>query len=100
MSHLFNPYDVNFKPQEVVQDLDKYIVGQQHLKKSLALAVYKHFNRLKQRDRDGKVTTRIKKPNGTVLNEPTTWVTTVERLCNETPHHRHSTSRFAIMLYL
>jgi len=39
----FNPYMIDFSPRELVQELDKYIVGQQKLKRDVALTLWNHF---------------------------------------------------------
>lgn len=41
-----------FKPQEIVNELDKYIIGQDKAKKTLAVAVYNHFNRLEEKNNE------------------------------------------------
>jgi len=46
----FNPYNINFSPQELVQELDRYIVGQQRLKRDVALTLWNHLNYLQLRD--------------------------------------------------
>ena len=41
------------KPQEISDTLDQYVVGQQHAKRALAVAVYNHYKRInagKQKD--------------------------------------------------
>ncbi len=34
------------KPMEIVQFLDQYVVGQEHAKRALAVAVYNHYKRI------------------------------------------------------
>ena len=41
------------KPQEIVDMLDEHVVGQDHAKKILAVAVHNHYKRLKDIDRGG-----------------------------------------------
>ena len=38
------------KPQEIREYLDAYVVGQEHAKKSLAVAVYNHYKRVRSTD--------------------------------------------------
>ena len=38
------------KPQEIREYLDAYVVGQEHAKKSLAVAVYNHYKRVRSSD--------------------------------------------------
>ena len=41
-------------PKQIVAELDKYIIGQDEAKKSLAIAVYNHYKRIgKKPDKDG-----------------------------------------------
>ncbi len=42
----------NFKPKEIKQYLDQYVIGQDEAKKCLSVAVYNHFKRLKQKGKD------------------------------------------------
>lgn len=41
-----------FKPQEIKAFLDLYVIGQEHTKKVLAVAVYNHYKRLRQKSKD------------------------------------------------
>jgi ATP-dependent Clp protease ATP-binding subunit ClpX len=36
------------RPREIKEFLDRYVIGQDHVKKTLAVAVYNHYKRLKQ----------------------------------------------------
>ena len=49
------------KPQEIKAHLDEYVIGQQDAKKVLAVAVYNHFKRLKQKTTENEV--EIEKSN-------------------------------------
>lgn len=49
------------KPQEIKAHLDEYVIGQQDAKKVLAVAVYNHFKRLKQKNTENEV--EIEKSN-------------------------------------
>lgn len=49
------------KPQEIKAHLDEYVIGQQDAKKVLAVAVYNHFKRLKQKSTENEV--EIEKSN-------------------------------------
>lgn len=40
-------------PREIRARLDEYVIGQEHAKKILAVAVYNHYKRLKSADNDG-----------------------------------------------
>ena len=42
------------KPQEIKEFLDRYVIGQDPVKKILAVAVYNHYKRLKQEQHFGK----------------------------------------------
>ena len=43
------------KPKEISDELDRYVVGQQRAKKTLAVAVYNHYKRIQTRGRTGEV---------------------------------------------
>ncbi len=43
------------KPTEVVEELDRYAVGQTRAKKTLSVAVYNHYKRIQSRGRTGEV---------------------------------------------
>ena len=43
------------KPKEVVDELDRYAVGQMRAKKTLSVAVYNHYKRIQSRGRTGEV---------------------------------------------
>ncbi len=40
-------------PREICARLDEYVIGQEKAKKSLSVAVYNHYKRLKSNDKDG-----------------------------------------------
>lgn len=41
------------KPREIVTFLDSYVIGQEHAKRALAVAVYNHYKRINEPPRDG-----------------------------------------------
>ena len=42
----------NFKPQQIKNYLDQYVIGQDEAKKCLSVAVYNHYKRLRQKSKD------------------------------------------------
>ena len=58
-------------PHEIRANLDQYVIGQDHAKKTLAVAVYNHYKRLQylpkpkkeKLDKDGKPTEATEKKN-------------------------------------
>lgn len=43
------------KPSEMMQKLDQYVIGQEHAKKVLSVAVYNHYKRIKSNDFENDV---------------------------------------------
>ena len=52
---------INQKPKEIKEMLDEYIIGQDIAKKSVAVAVYNHYKRIKAYNNDSDV--QIEKSN-------------------------------------
>lgn len=46
------PVTESLTPAQICSRLDEYIIGQEHAKKTLAVAVYNHYQRLRQDDHD------------------------------------------------
>lgn len=42
------------KPKEIKQKLDEYIIGQENAKKTISVAVYNHYKRIRAKNRDPK----------------------------------------------
>ena len=51
------------KPQEIYEFLDQYVIGQDRAKKSLSVAVYNHYKRIKSGDRHRDDSVEISKSN-------------------------------------
>jgi ATP-dependent Clp protease ATP-binding subunit ClpX len=43
------------KPKQIVEFLDSYVIGQEHAKRALAVAVYNHYKRISTRGQDADV---------------------------------------------
>lgn len=69
------------KPVEIKAFLDEYVIGQHDAKKVLAVAVYNHFKRLKQRNReiDAHNEVEIEKSNIVMVGETGTGKTLLAR---------------------
>lgn len=50
-------------PMEIKANLDKYVIGQEHAKKSLSVAVYNHYKRLWHKDNAAKDDVELTKSN-------------------------------------
>jgi len=51
------------KPREILDVLDQYVIGQQRAKRTLAVAVYNHYKRLRHKDKAGKDDVELSKSN-------------------------------------
>ncbi|HPN72263.1 MAG TPA: ATP-dependent Clp protease ATP-binding subunit ClpX [Saprospiraceae bacterium] len=45
-------FGLNYKPTDIKNYLDEYIIGQDEAKKTISVAVYNHYKRLKQKTKD------------------------------------------------
>ena len=43
------------KPKEIKQKLDEYIIGQENVKKTISVAVYNHYKRVRAKNKDSQV---------------------------------------------
>lgn len=65
-SEVSNDADYSFhllKPAEIKAELDKYVVGQDDAKKTLAVAVYNHYKRILSHDKAGDDDVEVEKSN-------------------------------------
>lgn len=53
------------RPSQIKDELDKYVIGQNDAKKTLAVAIYNHYKRILQKDQDDEV--EIQKSNVLLL---------------------------------
>jgi len=74
------------KPVEIKHHLDEYVIGQDHAKKVLSVAVYNHFKRIVQKPASNKEEVEIEKSNIILVGETGTGKTllarTIARLLN------------------
>lgn len=47
-----NNFGIDYKPMDIKKFLDEYIIGQDDAKKTISVAVYNHYKRLKQKTKD------------------------------------------------
>lgn len=55
------------KPQEIKDRLDEYIIGQENAKKTIAVAVYNHYKRIKSLGKDAGKTDKVEFSKSNVL---------------------------------
>ena len=65
------------KPKEITNFLDQYVIGQDHTKKVLAVAVYNHYKRLLQKETEDQV--EIEKSNILLVGQTGTGKTLVAK---------------------
>lgn len=54
-------------PEEIVKELDQYVIGQEDAKKTLAVAVYNHYKRITAMDKNETDNTELAKSNIAVI---------------------------------
>lgn len=67
------------KPKEIKTFLDEYIIGQHQAKKVMAVAVYNHYKRLKQKVKDSSKEIEIEKSNIVLVGETGTGKTLIAK---------------------
>lgn len=67
MSNTYQAPKFNYTPQQIKSHLDQYVIGQDHAKKVLSVAVYNHYKRIYQEVSDNEV--EIEKSNILLVGE-------------------------------
>ncbi|MCA9400263.1 MAG: AAA family ATPase [Candidatus Omnitrophica bacterium] len=87
----------DYKPRDIVNHLNKYIVGQQEVKETLARAVFYHYNAIRQEVK-GQPITGYQKNNVILIGQPgsgkTSLVRTIAELLN-VPFVRFDATQFS-----
>ena len=79
-NHEFDVNGINLlKPVEIKKFLDEYVIGQNEAKRYLSVAVYKHYKRLLQSNKNDKEDVEIEKSNIILVGETGTGKTLLAR---------------------